>query len=247
MYDSLEATPDNTCGSTSDGKHAPAIETIVALVTTLLGIALASGAAQATPITDTVVVGDREWAQVELFAELSWLDINQVCVGGVCNAGTLNGWDVSGWHWATVDEVGGLFSALTPHPGSFGAVSEQQSAWAPAFFDLVGFNPIIVDGDRRSIVGLTRTLRGTDQAAYLGGVIDRFGSGNDTVSTFTWTEQGTRDPRWGAWLFRTIAVPEPTTFAMAMFGWGALMSVVRARRWRHESVAGQCLHRTFST
>lgn len=78
-----------------------------------------ASAAWATPITDTVVIGDKEWAQVSLFTGLSWNEINDVCPenSGVCNAGgelTANGqtWDMTGWTWATIVEVGDLFQIL---------------------------------------------------------------------------------------------------------------------------------------
>jgi hypothetical protein len=61
------------------------------------------------PITDTVTVDGREWAQVDLFTNLTWDHINAVCPEGVC-AGILNGFDMTGWAWASVDDVNALFN-----------------------------------------------------------------------------------------------------------------------------------------
>ena len=65
-----------------------------------------SQSATAVPITDTVIVGDKEWAQVVLFTSLSWNDMNAVCPAGVCGVGTLNGFDMDGWTWASRADVG---------------------------------------------------------------------------------------------------------------------------------------------
>ena len=78
-------------------------------------------------ITDTITAAGKVWAQVALFTELSWDDINAVCPGiyisrdedgnhtteqngsGVCQ-GTLNGYDMSGWTWADSAEISALFN-----------------------------------------------------------------------------------------------------------------------------------------
>lgn len=92
---------------------------------------------------DIVSVDGKEWAQADLFHNLSWDNINTVCPAGVCGAGTLNGYDMDGWTWASVDEVSDLFNfyliaggvsggnLLGPAPDSY---QESLSTWAPAFF-----------------------------------------------------------------------------------------------------------------
>lgn len=70
--------------------------------------------ARAAQLTDSVVIGDKEWAQVANFTSLSWNDIDAVCPGGPCTSGSLNGYDMSGWHWASFIEVGRLLAELTP-------------------------------------------------------------------------------------------------------------------------------------
>ena len=76
---------------------------ILACVSTLTFVTTPTSA---TLITDTVTVGDKEWAQVDLFYNLSWSEIDGVCSGGTCGSGTLNGYDMTGWTWATTSDVG---------------------------------------------------------------------------------------------------------------------------------------------
>lgn len=85
------------------------------------------------PITDTVTVDGREWAQVDLFTNLTWDQINAVCPEGVC-AGILNGFDMTGWTWASVDDVNALFNfyigseKLGPGPDCY---PEEVLLWGP--------------------------------------------------------------------------------------------------------------------
>ena len=83
----------------------------------------------AAPILDTVVADGKEWAQVDLFTNLSANDFLEVCPNLVCNDEELNGWDMNGWRWATVEEVGALFSALSPHPGGIFFYLELRASW----------------------------------------------------------------------------------------------------------------------
>ena len=52
----------------------------------------------AVPITgaDTMTGDGTDWAQVDLFTNLSWNEINAYCPGGVCGTGSLNGNDMEG-------------------------------------------------------------------------------------------------------------------------------------------------------
>jgi hypothetical protein len=60
---------------------------------------------------DKVTVDGTDWAQVDLFTNLSWNDINAVCPAGVCvNSGTLNGYDMTGWAWASLGDINDLFN-----------------------------------------------------------------------------------------------------------------------------------------
>jgi hypothetical protein len=85
---------------------------------------------------DTVTVAGKEWAQVDLFTNLSWNQINAVCPEGVCT-GILNGYDMTGLTWASIDDINALFNyyigsdILGPGPDIY---HEFDSEWAPAFF-----------------------------------------------------------------------------------------------------------------
>lgn len=90
-------------------------------------------------ITDTLYVNGTEWAQADLFIDLSWHEINAVCPAGVCTAGaTLNGYDMTGWRWATADEVNALFNfylgsnLLGPGPDY---IFLKDAPWGPAMLD----------------------------------------------------------------------------------------------------------------
>jgi hypothetical protein len=92
------------------------------------------------PITDTVLVQGREWAQVDLFANLTWSDINAVCPEGLCvHGGVLNGKDMTGWTWASADDLNGLINfylgtpELGPGPDVF---SEIEAAWSELFGEM---------------------------------------------------------------------------------------------------------------
>ena len=98
---------------------------------------------RAAPIVDTVTVDGTTWAQVDLFLDIPWSDLNAACPGGPCtNGAVLAGYDMTGWTWATLGEVGALFQATTPHPGGIAEYSEfilGNFQWADDFMDIVGF------------------------------------------------------------------------------------------------------------
>lgn len=80
-----------------------------------LAMAWWAGSVAALPITDTVTVNGSEWAQVNLFSNISWASMNSVCPGGVCN-GELNGYDMTGWIWADTAAVTDLFNYYIGSP-----------------------------------------------------------------------------------------------------------------------------------
>lgn len=90
-------------------------------------------------ITDVIVVNGTEWAQADLFKDLSWDDIEAVCPAGVCTDGALlNGYIMTGWRWASAVEVNALFNyyagATLVGPGP-DYHFEKDAAWATAMFD----------------------------------------------------------------------------------------------------------------
>lgn len=90
-------------------------------------------------ITDVTYVGSTQWAQPDLFVNLTWTEINAVCPAGVCADGaTLNGYDMTGWRWANADEVNAVFNfylgtnAIGPGPDY---LFVKDAPWATAIFD----------------------------------------------------------------------------------------------------------------
>jgi hypothetical protein len=56
---------------------------------------LTAGTVVAAPITNTVTVGEKTWAQVTLFANLSWNDIDAACPE--MDSGKMFGWHHTQW------------------------------------------------------------------------------------------------------------------------------------------------------
>ncbi len=192
----------------------------------------------AAPITDTVIVGSQEWAQVDLFTNVSWNTINTQCPGGVCSlASTINGYDLDGWTWASVEAVQGLFNTYTGQATSGPAsYSQRGSAWAPAF--LADFRATSSDLQDEEVVGLsaTRRLSVVDESAYAPKLLDVYADRlPDYTSTFNWAEVSESGPR-GGWFVRDVPpamVPVPAT--LTLFGLG-LASMLVTRRLRGAKV-----------
>jgi hypothetical protein len=155
------------------------------------------------PEIDTVSVDGREWAQVDLFTNLSWNDINAVCTEGAC-FGTLNGHDMTGWTWAKVDDLNALFNhyvgsdVLGPGPDCYS--EGHNTPWVDAFFDDGWRGHDFITG----YVSVGGRLR--DSADYIAFLADSWtpgmGSGGDGICTNE-TFTGTNDPGTGAWFYRT--------------------------------------------
>jgi hypothetical protein len=72
-------------------------------------------------ITDTVTVDGWEWAQPDLFSELSWQDIADVCgTAYLCENQELNGYDMTGWQWAYAEQVDALINIYLQSAGLSG-------------------------------------------------------------------------------------------------------------------------------
>lgn len=117
------------------------------------------------PITDTVMINGREWAQVDLFGGLSWNDMNAVCPDGTCS-GVLNEYNMTGWTWASLADVSVLFNyfigsdVLNPAVSS-NFYSEENSPWSSLIF-LDGMRPTYEDQYHRQIAGWTSTIVSAD-------------------------------------------------------------------------------------
>ena len=146
---------------------------ILVCVFTLTFIATPSSA---TPITDTVIVGDYEWAQVDLFVNLSWNDINFVCPDGNCGLGSLNGFDMNGWTWATASFIGeNLFAEFFPPPipNNFNYDSTYTLSAFDAFTNTTGFNPTFIGNHYQGLDGFSSDFFENQDLSFGGYVFTR--------------------------------------------------------------------------
>lgn len=102
-------------------------------------------------ITDTIVVpGVAEFAQPDLFKELTWNEIRTLCPSfrSFQCEGVLNGWDMTGWTWSDAVLVNTLFNTYGVNPplNNFpDGRAQNDSVWAPAFFN-AGWRPVTTLG-----------------------------------------------------------------------------------------------------
>ena len=172
----------------------------------------------AAEISDTVIVGDTEWAQVDLFTGLSWNEINAACPGGACGQGTLNGYRMEGWKWATVEEVNGLFNgylsaAGVPDADLLGALpdayqaSGSDSIWAPAFFDDGWWGIYDELSDSTFTSGLTRdTSASTPNDGAVAALTDAIPPSllDDIAASYYGLSKTDVSPVTGAWFYRPL-------------------------------------------
>jgi PEP-CTERM motif len=206
-----------------------------ALIKWVAGLAVAvSQTVSAMPITDTVIVGSQEWAQVNLFTNVSWNDLNTQCPGGVCSAAsTLNGYDLEGWTWASVDVVQTLFNGFTGRSDvapSF--VAQYGSVWAPSFFSL--FTPTFTSaGGGKSLNGMTSTLTVCCNSAFVAYVEYGLENEPDEIGTdFVIDIAYDGGDRYvGGWFYRADSpTPAPVPATLALFGLGlASMAITRRK------------------
>lgn len=191
---------------------------LIAKTLALLAIVGWVSSASAAPITDTVTVAGKEWAQVDLFTNLTWSDINTVCPGGVCGNSTLNGFEMDGWTWATIDNLNDLFNhyigfaALGPGPdryaGGYRTFTDVFYADGWRWLDL-GLRAIVgrISDDER----LTPTM-----LSIPGGVLGNRAADNADTSLepVIWNSS-----RIGAWFVRApVEVPVPASLPLLALG-----------------------------
>jgi hypothetical protein len=213
---------------------------------TVLTIAAWAGSATAGPITDTVTVDGKDWAQADLFVGLSWSDINTVCPGGVCGTGTLMGFDMLGWTWASTEDLNNLFNyysanssdpnpnLLGPGPDSVNTESAVSYSYGQLFYLDAWRATSSVFFESRETMG--RTADSPDYFAGIG-VSPSFVSPGGT-SNMAGTNYS--DAFWnpGAWFSRpdpAAAVPSPATITLMVAGFAAL-GHSRRRRGRQRQV-----------
>lgn len=212
-------------------KHSRSLVPAAALLLSLF----MSPAWSVTPmaITDTVTVGGTEWAQVNLFHDLSWNEVEAVCPGGVCASGSaLGGWDLTGWTWASASAVGDLFHVLTDgaHPGGVAEVREAGSAWGALWMTTYHFNPTYSDPDIAYIWGLSSSITVSSEA-ILPFILDfALASEKDFATSELTSFKDDNAPGLGVWLYRPVAsVPEPSAYAMLLLGLGVIGWAARRR------------------
>lgn len=195
---------------------------------------LHSIASNAISITDTIIVGDREWAQVDLFVSQFPDDVNgmeTICsrTTGTCGNGALNGYDMQGWTWASVDDVNALFNeyigSAEMGPGA-DAYFEIGSSWAPSFF-VDGWRATSAGADFNAITGLTRNI----DSGTLGTIEGSLGDGLDLLdsdSAFSQNPYAVFSPLpvVGGWFYREArnqksapaVIPTLSPWAMGILG-----------------------------
>lgn len=218
--------------------------TLLILMVWLLAI---SNAKAGLVITDTVTASDgREWAQVDLFYELSWNEINDVCPEGNCSpVAMLNGWSLDGWEWASRETVQNLFNAYTGQmgldPTSF---VELDQTWTADFF--ADFRPFLQTNVPRSIVaGWSSTSHILDTPFMQGlfGVAPHLQEEPPNPFTPNIGEADTSDEDssqlptlsaslLGAWFVRSTPVPLPSSAWLILLG---LAGISRLRHTRCDS------------
>jgi hypothetical protein len=208
------------------------------LIRSVLAVVFAGwmGCTHAASITDTVFANGNEWAQPDLFLDLSWNDINTVCPGGVCGSGSLNGYDMAGWVWATVDELNQLFN----HYIGFAALGPGPDAWTNEPLPHSAYDAFVADGWRSTFddFGPTNALtsgRMSDNSTFSAAMGNSF-----SPITFDWLEAASTNfpngPEYdfitqGAWFVRASGeVPVPATVPLI----GIAMAALGLNRWRRQ-------------
>ncbi len=163
---------------------------------------------QSTPVTDTILFGDKEWAQVNLFRNTSFAEIDAVCPAatGLClSDGHLNGYNMSGWIWASEKDINELFNTFIGSnqlgPGA-STYTEANSSWAPKFFD-EGFQPTTDISSSREIAGRIRLTAGAQlgsEAGVLSDQADKLDADLATTKSFLDGSSGVGYA--GAWFYR---------------------------------------------
>jgi hypothetical protein len=168
---------------------------------------------QTLPITDTISIDGGEWAQVDLFTNLSWDEINAVCPAGVCgDSATLNGYDMAGWTWASIEDIEELFNYYI---GS-DALGSNTGYYSDGGWDTWWANAFRNDGWRGSmlepqVMNVTQGLlrdKYNAQNGYRARLIDvlfddqEFFSG-DSIFTSETSETNYSSSYLGGWFYRT--------------------------------------------
>lgn len=200
------------------------------LIRRCLNVLLMIGCCMSWQVQAGPIIEGREWYQPVELLGFSFDDFNAVCAGGPCS-GMVGGSgpDLTGWTWASIFEVGELFSATTPHPGGITEYIDPASV-VPAFdFIGLGFDPttplqVAIDFGVTAVGGISSTLAGPG-LAYFGGVSGNLFLSESAIGTDYTLPVDADDFFVGAWLYRAVSVPTPPSlllFAAALVGLGWL-------------------------
>lgn len=158
-------------------------------------------------ITDTVTANNKVWAQVDLFNNLSWNDINAVCPEGLCMAGgVLNGYDMTGWKWAAVEDINALVTSygdIQPPLDGFDYRSMIDSIWAYAFH-LAGWRGVQQHPFAWQVQGWTSTAQsdGLDVVGTVGEIVDGPSGYIDLIDTVSGYSKDDAGSDRGAWFYK---------------------------------------------
>jgi hypothetical protein len=201
-----------------------------------LALTCSSAGAQAAIVFDDG--HGKDWRQVTDTAGIGWSDIASACPlnGATACSGTVDGVNMTGWVFASVDQVGQLFSYFGEFPGGIDQVNVPSTSHASDFLDNA-INQTYSDNIYRAVFGWTSTPT-PGGSIWVAEVIDRPPS--DPNGDF-WSTDDNFGPGQsnfvGAWMWQPSAVPEPATWAMFIIGFGAMGALLRANRRSSEAGA----------
>ena len=172
-----------------------------------------------------MVIGDRNWRQVNDTLGLSWNQVSTVCspISGICN-GSTGGVDFNGWTWASTVDIAELFAYFNPNfivPTH--TVAENNSEWGPNFLNAFDPSPSpYFLGDSEIVLGISRrsvNLFG-DEMVFYGYVTDNSSVNfSDTMSNARTISIYNDYEGNGVWLYRdAIQIPEPSTYLLMGIG-----------------------------
>jgi hypothetical protein len=182
------------------------------------------------------IIGDKEWYQPADLLGYSWNDFNAICGGGACN-GLLSGAgpNLTGWTWASIDEVGELFAATSPHPGGIATYEVFGTQTYANFITDTGFvrttdDTLAISFGLTGIAGFTSTLLPGGETAYIGLAQmglgfpqgPPFASRFSTETIYPINANTESEPYIGGWLYRAAEVPVPATLWLIALGVVAL-------------------------
>ena len=178
----------------------------------------------AIPLSETVNVNGKLWAQPRLFTYFSWYDVDAICPAetGICGAGSLNGFELEGWTWASVEDMNALFNAYIGSNVMMGPTELRDvgGTWAGTFLSEFEFT---YEGPYRDYQGIAGWMRTTDPVfgSPLYATLVDYYSAPDFWS-FADTENrtccGAPFSGGGAWFFQESAAAPPLQVPTLPFG-----------------------------